>query len=138
MACTGIGSTLVFSGGISFTARWRSIGGLRESVEDLEDTHLGTTDYYEYCPDDLKEADPMDFEFYWDDTAPEVPPTGVLGTATIVIPGAAPSSSNDTTISGSCYIREFTTPPLAAGERKIATGQIKFDGKTGPSIMIGS
>ena len=60
MANTGIGATLVFSGGITFSGRWRSISGLNMTVESLDDTALNSTDYMEACPDDLISLDPVD------------------------------------------------------------------------------
>lgn len=130
---TGISATLVLSGGAAFTARWRSISGLRRFVEQLDDTALDSLDFMESVPDDLLESDPLDCELYFDGT--KEPPVGDVGSILLTLP----LQSGQTTpliVSGSGYITSDQMPELAAGQRLMRTVQIKFDGKTGPAVTL--
>ena len=49
---TGNGVTIVF-GTSGFTPNYTRIGGTEMSRESIETTHLGTTDYKTFVPDDL-------------------------------------------------------------------------------------
>jgi len=130
--CTGLGSTLVFSSGITFTGvRWRSIDGIRTFVESLDDTALDSSGYMESCPDDLADTDPIAVEAYWDFA--KAAPVGSVGTITITF-ALQPGQATPASITGTGYIVDASTPPLAPGQRLIGNLTIKFDGKTGPAF----
>ncbi len=127
---TGISTTAVFSNGLeTFTANWRSISPMSETVEDLEDTHLESTDYYEWVPDDLAQIEAFDIELYWLGGAATRPAVGTTGILTLTFPLTGVQSTAATFVM-SGYINRFDTPTLAAGERMIATASWKPDGKT--------
>ena len=130
---TGIGATLLFSGGISYTSRWRSVSGLGMFVDDLEDTALDSAGFFETVPDDLAQTDMIDIEVYFD--GKKSVPLGTVGILTITFPLQA-GQSTPFKISGSGYISREETPELAAGQRLIRNVQFKFDGKTGPTITL--
>lgn len=132
MACTGVGATLVFSNGITYVGRYRSISGLQLSVESLDDTALDSTDYMEACPDDLASLEPLDISVAWDFRDP-IPPVGDLGTITLTMP-IQTGQATAATIVGSGFITSATFPDLAVGQIMDGTMQIKFDGKTGPAF----
>lgn len=136
MAGTGQGATLTFSGNISFTVSPRSIGGLRQFVEILDDTNLSSTNYKESCPDDLIDTDPLEFEWYFDSSDdPAEPPVGTTGTLVLTF---APGGSSASSITGTGFISEWTSPEQNIGERTVASAQFKFDGKTEPAYSTGS
>lgn len=130
-ANTGIGATVVWAGTTSFTARWRSVGGLAKFVDELEDTALDSAGYMEVVPDDLAQVDPIDIEAYFDGTTD--PPIGETGSLTITFPLQA-GQSTAYKISGTGFFSREETPELAAGQRLLRTLQFRFDGKTGPAI----
>ena len=132
MACTGVGATLIFSAGITYTGRYRSIAGLELSVESLDDTALDSTDYMEACPDDLMALAPIDIAVAWDWVDP-LPPVGTKGTITLTFPLQTGQSVNATLV-GSGFITSASFPDLAVGQIMDGTLQVQFDGKTGPTF----
>lgn len=135
MANTGIGATIVFSNGVSFAANWRSIGAAHVFVDQLDDTSLSSSGYMEAVPDDLKQIDPIDIEFYWDATDNAMSVVGVP--CTITITGSLQSGQTTPfTIAGSGFINDLNTPEQAPGTRLMATMQVRFDGKTGPTYTV--
>ena len=132
---TGLGSTLVFSGGIDFTGfRTRSISEIDRFVDELDDTALNSDGFYEVVPDDLKRVDPFDVEIYYEGVDP---PIGEVGTITLTF-SLTGSGTNPATLTGSGFIARASTPELVAGGRKIITIQVRFDGKTGPTFQAQS
>lgn len=130
MANTGIGATLVLSGGSTFSARWKSIGGFNQSVGALDDTALDSTDYKEMVADDLAEIEPISVEFFAAlGTTP--PAVGTVCTATITMP-KQPGQNTAATLTGSAIITRLQQPELSVGSRLMATIELQFDGKTGP------
>ena len=139
MAATGTGAVATITGDAAFTVRWRSITGLREFVETLDDTALNTTNYRQSCPDDLKDTDPIELEYFFDGTKAAVP-VGTKGTLTIDFPVTADLNPGSTAaeLSGSGFIVEATSPTLTPGERLIARLQWKFDGVTEINYTAGT
>lgn len=136
MAKTGIGGTIVFSSGITLTGlRYKSIGGFRESIDSLDDTALDSSGFYESCPDDLSKIDAISVEAYAD--FKKSIPVGDVGTITITFPKLA-GEGVAATLSGTGYIADSTTPPLAAGQRLMTNFNVVFDGKTGPTYSVAS
>lgn len=132
MSSTGIGATLVFSNGISFSGvRLQNIGELRRYVEVLDDTALDSAGFYENCPDDLEKIDPFTVTIYFD--GKKVPPVGDVGDVILTFPKLA-SESVAAKVSGTCFLNESSTPELVAGTRMMANFSVQFDGKTGPTF----
>lgn len=136
MANTGIGATLVLSGGSTFSGRWRSISAFDQSVAALDDTALDSSDYKEYVADDLAEITPLTVELYANLSA--TPPTvGSTCTVTITFP-KQPSQNTAATLTGTAIITRFTQPELSVGNRLMSTLELQFDGKTGPTYVKAS
>lgn len=132
MAKTGLGAVLAFSAGIALSGiRVKTIGGHRESVDSLDDTALDSAGFYESCPDDLAKVDSIPVETYAD--LKKTIPVGAVGMITITFPKQDGQSTN-AVLTGSGYITDSTTPPLAAGQRLMTAFNIMFDGKTGPTF----
>ena len=120
MACTGVGSTMTFSSGITFTSRIKSIAGLRRTVEALDDTALNSTDYKEFCPDDLAEIETVTVEFYYEGKLPDA---GDLGSVNLSI-------VDGSVFSGTAFVEEVSSPDLEVGVRMMGQLVLRFDGKT--------
>jgi hypothetical protein len=133
---TGIGASLVFSGGITYTGfRIQSIGAIAEMVEALEDTALSSDGFYESCPDDLAKVDPFDAVVYADFT--KQAPLASVGTITLNMP-LQEGQTVPAKVIGSGYVSRRERPELAAGTRLTETVQVTFDGKTGPAFTPAS
>lgn len=133
---TGIGASLVFSGGISYSGfRVMSIGPIGRAVDDLDDTALDSAGFYELCPDDLERIDPIDVQIYLDAT--KQPPVASVGTITITLP-TQDGQSTAAIVTGTGYIKRREIGELAAGVRLMETVTVQFDGKTGPTYTPAS
>lgn len=128
---TGIGASLVFSAGITYSGfRVQSIGAIARMVEDLEDTALDSAGFYELCPDDLEKIDPIDVTIYFD--GKKAPPVKSVGTVTITLP-TQHGQATPAIISGTGYIKRREIGELTAGVRMMDSITVQFDGKTGPT-----
>lgn len=137
MANTGLGATIAFTGGVTIMGRIRSIGGLHAAVEPLDDTALSSSGFYEAVPDDLATPDPITIEGYWDAS---INLFSALGTVcTITITGSLQTGqTNPCTLVGTGFVSEVTVAEHTPGTRLMATLQVKFDGKTGPTFTVAS
>jgi hypothetical protein len=63
---TGLGTTLVFGTTSAYTPKKISISGPSISREAHDKSHLGSTGYKEYQPDDLIEGGEVQAECFWD------------------------------------------------------------------------
>ena len=136
MANTGIGATLVLSGGSTYSARWRSISQFNQVVAALDDTALDSTDYKEFVADDLAEIDPITVETYAN-LALTPPTVGATCTVTITFP-KQPNQTTAATLTGTAIITRFSQPELSVGNRLMSTLEFQFDGKTGPTYTKAS
>lgn len=128
---TGIGASLVFTGGISYSGfRIQSIGAINRSVDDLDDTALDSEGFYEMCPDDLERIGAIDVTLYLDGT--KDPPIGTVGTITLTLP-TQPGQSTPARYTGTGYIKRREVSELSAGTRLMEAITVQFDGKTGPT-----
>lgn len=128
MADTGNTATLVLSGG--FTANLYVIGATNQQGEDIEDSHLGTTEKKTFIPGDLYDAGEFECEFEWKPSNP-LPPMLTVQTATITFPVPAGLSSGGT-LAGTAYIKSRSTPELRNNTLMAGKFTVKWDGKTGP------
>lgn len=136
MSSTGVGASLAFTSGLSFTARWRSVDAIRITNESLEDSSLASTNFMEFVPDDLDDVEEITIEFYFDATD-SLPVRRTTGTLTITFPLQDSQTSNATLV-GTGFITAVDVPPLAVGERLIGSLTFKFDGKTEPAFSVAS
>lgn len=129
MADVGTGTTVAF-GTSSFTAEVLSVNGNDISREDIETTHMGTTNYRTFMPSDLVDGGSVDMEIAFDpDSQP--PFTAAAETITITFPlPAGQSTPADVEFSG--YVSSWSwSDPLE--ERMTADITIKVDGETEPT-----
>jgi len=135
MANTGTGATItcVTSG---FTARWRQIGALEESVAVLDDTPLSAVGHMEKVPGDLIDLGPMELEVFWD---PDVagPTLGVPESMILTFPLKS-GQTNGATRTGTGFFSARTSPVLNVNDRQIGTFVVQMDGKTSPTVTPGS
>lgn len=128
-ADTGNGATLTMSDG--FTANIYMIGGTDQTIEALEDSHLGTTTKKSKIPSDLYDAG--EFECEIEHSQSTRPSIGTVITATITYP--VPSgSSNGGTMTGTGFVTKRGTPELRNGQIMRGSYTFTWDGKTGPSF----
>jgi len=125
MADTGTGTTIAF-GTSSYSTEILSISGNDITREDIDVTHMGSTNYREFIPGDLVDGGTIEMEILLDpDDQPPI--AGAAETITITFP--IPSgSSNGATLAFTGYINAWSwTAPLE--ETMSGTITIKIDGK---------
>jgi hypothetical protein len=131
MADTGNSATISF-GTSTFTANYHSIGGLEETLDKIEDSHLGTSTRKTYIPGDLAEPGEIACEFEYDPD--DQPPIGSAPeTITITYPKPSGASAG-ATLAGTGFIISRKTPDLKNNELMVGEFTIAFDGKTGPTF----
>ena len=119
---TGNGVTIVF-GTSGFTANYTRIGGTEMSRESIETTHLGTTDYKTFVPDDLIDGGEFSCEFYWDPASSSSPPiSGAAETITITY-------TSGETLSGSGFLTSSTGPDAENGSLLSGEFTLKWAGQ---------
>lgn len=137
MADTGNTSTLTF-GTSGFTAAYRMIGGMEETREALEDTHLGTTGNKTYIPDDLYDSGDFEVEFFYDQSAAVKPPiTGAAETITKTYPLKS-GEATPATEAGTGFVVMRRTPELVNSSLMMGRMRIRWNGLTGPTLTSGS
>jgi hypothetical protein len=129
---TGNQATLTWA---SYDGRIRRIGGLVETLEALDDSDLSTTNYEESLPADLIVLEPQDYDIFFD---PNDPPTfDGAGAITVTWPDWT-GSATPMTLGGSGFLVQRTWGDLANNELNLGGFQIKWDGKTEPTVTAGS
>lgn len=129
MPDVGTGTTIAFATS-SFSAEILSVNGNDISREDIDTTHMGTTNYRTFMPSDLVDGGSIEMEINFDPDA-QPPVTAVPEQITITFP--IPSgSSNGATLVFSGYVNNWSwSDPLE--EKMTATMTIKVDGNTEPA-----
>lgn len=126
MADVGTGTTITF-GTSSFTAEVMSLAGNDITREDIDVTHMGSTNYREFIPSDLADGGTIEMEINFDpDDQPPI--TGAAETITITFPlPSGQSTPADLEFTG--YVNSWSwNAPLE--ENMTATITIKVDGVT--------
>ena len=118
---TGNGVTIVF-GTSGFTANYTRIGGTEMSRESIETTHLGTTNYKTFVPDDLIDGGEFSCEFYWDPAMTTFPPIDAVA-ETITI-----TYVSGETLSGSGFLTSSSGPDAENGDLLSGEFSIKCAG----------
>tara|TARA_R100000664_G_scaffold10361_1_gene17141 strand:+ start:1275 stop:1685 length:411 start_codon:yes stop_codon:yes gene_type:complete len=127
MAQTGNSATITF-GSSGFTASYTRLGGTATNRDSLEVTHLGSTTYKAFQPDDLSDPGEMSVEFQWDQSASTFPPiNAVAETITVTYPMKS-GETTAATLSGSGFLTNSTSPDLVNGEIMSGEATIKWAG----------
>lgn len=100
-------------------------------LQDIDDSHLGTTDYLTYTPGDLTEPGEIVADIIFDASI-AVPSNGTVETGTLTFPLGAGGSVAATLI-GTGYIKRYKIPDLANNQLNVGQLTFKLDGKTGPT-----
>lgn len=119
MARTGLGTTLTLSGG--FTARFETFEPMGFKIDELNNSYLGSTEFEEIQPADLKDPGGFKGTFQFDGTIPAVK---TVQTATLVFAGPK-------TLTGSGFVAEFVPPKAENNTKQIAEITFRFDGAPG-------
>lgn len=127
-ADVGTATTIAFATS-SFSAEVKSINGSDISREDIDVTHMGTTNYKEFQPGDLADGGSIEMEIHFDPD--EQPPIlGVSESITITFPTPSGGGGGATLIFTG-YVNAWSwEAPLE--EVMTAELTIKVDGKTAP------
>lgn len=127
-ADTGHGATLTLATTGS-VGNIRSISSPSFSRGKVDITHLGTTNFMEYVPEDLDDPGEISAEIVFDaETPTSLPSRGTVETVTITFPIGASTNTTAATLSGTGFITEFKVPDLSTNEVQIANITIAFDG----------
>ena len=133
---TGLGLNVTVFNGVATIANWRfrSVSGVGETIEVLEDTDLQTTDFMKWVPAALKDSEPLVFETYWEMAEPfplvgEAP----LGTPpdlsfTLPVQEGNPTATVGT-FAASGFIISANSGTLVPNERTIGSITFKPDGR---------
>ena len=124
MADVGTGTTITF-GTSGFTAEVMSVAGNDMTREDIDVTHMGSTNYREFIPSKLVDGGTLELEISFDpDSQPPI--TGAAETITVNFPTPAGGTTPaDLEFTG--YVNSWS---FTAGleEKMEATITIKVDG----------
>jgi hypothetical protein len=129
---TGLGATLTLSTS-GVIGNVVSIGGWSGTLGKLDISHLATTAFKSYRPEDLAEPGEFNLKVQFD-TKDTLPSLGVVETATVSFPKQASGSAAKGTLAGTGFLSQVGTPEMALN--KIAEVDVKFtfNGKTGPAF----
>lgn len=141
MSDTGNGATLTL-------ATTGAIGSIVEmtlpewTLEKIDDSHLGTTNFRTYIPGDLAEPGEITATLIFDSeltTYPAIASTTDSTwenpqTVTVTFPISNTSNTSAATLAGTGFITGFSFPQLANNTLQTATITVAFDGKTEPAF----
>lgn len=132
---TGNGAAITFSS-TTFAVPIKSISGTKWEIEKLNVSALSTTDFHKHIAGDLKTAEDVTYEFYWD-TGKDMPTIGGASeTITVTFPlrSGAGGEGTAATLAGTGFIKAIEFPQLANGEVQMGKVTVCFDGATGPAF----
>lgn len=132
---TGNGATITL-GTTGAIGNVRRIVPPKESLGSLDASHLGTTGFKEYIPDDLSDTAEAEFEIEFSTTIAN-PGLGTVETITITWPLQA-GQSVAAKIAGTAFISGWDYPELANGQIQYHMVKVRFDGYTGPAFTAAS
>lgn len=127
MADTGTGATFSLSVSNQSSAI-RSITMPEFAVEDIETTHLGTTNFKTYIPSDLTEPGEITIEYLFDATSDAIIARGADEIVTVTWPIHTTGNTTNATFVADGYVRSIKLPDFAVGELQIATLVFKLNG----------
>ena len=127
MADTGNQGTITFATS-GFTANFRVIGSVEQTRPKLSVSHLGSTDFDEYCPGDLVDPGELEVEYEFDDTAalPDILEQ-VPELITVTLP-TQPGNTSGATFVDKGFILKRSTPELKNNQLQTGKMTIAFAG----------
>ena len=106
------------------------------SIEGLEINTLASTGYMKMRPADLKSAETVTIEIYYETKGVNLEAAiGVVQTLTVTWP-SRPGQSGNHALAGTGFITNVSYPRLAINEVQRATFEFTFDGATGPALTL--
>lgn len=109
-----------------------------ESVPDINDSHLATTNYETFFPGDLKEPGEVTFSLLVDATKAS-PAIGTVELLTGTFPISTSGNLTNATFTGTGYIKRVKRPRLVNNEVQMYDVTFKLDGKsTEPTFTVES
>lgn len=130
----GNGATFTLSSGS--VGRVISLDPPEETIVDVPDDALDTTDYHEYVPGKVAEPGAVSgVAAFAADALPALGGTPVTGTITYPV---APGDTNPATFAGTGYFSSRKVGELMLDTRILVNFTFRFDGKTGPAYTAGS
>jgi hypothetical protein len=129
---TGLTGTIALTtSALSFA--FTKIGGAEFTRGKLKASHLGTTGFHEYQPDDLAEPPEVEVEGWFEgkDTVDDI--SNVAETITITYPKCDTASGAGGNLAGTGFIIMQGLPELVQGQLMKAKFKVAFDGYTGPT-----
>lgn len=128
VADTGLGASISGTGLV--TTQITRIGDFSITVDQLDISHLGTTNYEELRPSDLRKNPELEIEFNWLGSAPPLGSTMIptsepyAGVAiTLTFPGAG-------SLSGTAFVKAVKFPSCEKGQIMKGSYTLQFDGAT--------
>ena len=107
------------------------------AVEDIETSHLGTTNFKTFIPGDLSDPGEIQATLVFDATV-AVPSVGSAAqTVTVTWPSGG-GGTNLATLIGTGYVKGYSYPEMALETLQTATITVKFNGLTEPAYTIES
>lgn len=106
------------------------------SIEGLEINTLASTGYTKMRPADLKSADTVTVEVYYETKGVNLEAAiGVVQTLTITWPNR-PTQTGSHILAGTGFITQVNYPRLEINTIQRATFEFQFDGGTGPALTL--
>jgi len=118
---TGKGATVAFTS-LAEVGNLLSVGNLAQTLEKLDISHLGTTDYKEYRPGDLGEPGELSLKCQFD-TKQDLPTLGDDDELTITLP-LQEAGNTEATLVVSGWFSQVSTPET--GVNKVCEVEFKF------------
>lgn len=142
---TGNGATLtlaLYNGTTSITTALSviSITPGEITTESVDVTTLGTTDYMENIPSDLRSVAPFSATYKFITTTAFALPAiagSMVGTCTLTWPTRTGETAA-ATFAGTGYVTSNKLPDMANGELQVGEISWQYDGDTGPTYTVSS
>lgn len=130
---TGNTGTIVL-GTSALAFSFTKIGEWQATRGKLESSHLGTTGFKEYEPDDLAEPGEIEVEGWYDGDAGVDDISNAPETITVTYPKTDSDSTAGASLAGTGFLIMQNMPELVNGQLMKAKFKVAFDGKTGPAV----
>ncbi len=138
---SGQGTTIQF-GTTNFVANWRTINGLEELRERLDDSHLGLAEgaHMTSVPADLIGSNEFTGIYEFDQSADVQPPIDQPPETITITYQKKTGEATAATLAGTGYIIRRKGPDIEVNATDIMQGEVDivFDGKTGPTYTAGT
>lgn len=132
----------MLANGATFTLSSGSVGTVvsldppEETLVDVPDDSLGTTDFHEYVPGKVADTSPLRcVAVFAAGTLPALGGTAVTGTLTYPLNTGQSTAAN---YAGTGYFNRRKIQELTHENRVLVEFDFRYDGKTGPTYTAGS